>query len=102
VTGKNSGNLWVVRSEIGVPKAAGFYRKLNEPLRAGRFGEEVWKLCAPHYAEASRGGRPGIDPVSCGGARARGMIVYDGVSKLKVKDGKDEPDRKDSRRASRR
>jgi len=61
--GEGQRELWVVRSEIAAPKAAGFYRKLNETLRASRFGEEVWKLCAPHYAEATRGGRPGIDPV---------------------------------------
>ena len=23
----------------------------------------VWRICAPAYADASRGGRPGIDPV---------------------------------------
>lgn len=56
--------LWVVRSEIAAPKAAGFYRRLNETLRESRFAEEVWKLCAPHYAEAEKGGRPGIDPVT--------------------------------------
>ena len=55
--------LWVVRSEIAAAKAAGFYRKLNETLRECRFAEEVWKLCAPHYAQAAQGGRPGIDPV---------------------------------------
>ena len=56
--------LWVARSEIAAPKAAGFYRKLNETLRESHFAEEVWRLCAPHYAEASQGGRPGIDPVT--------------------------------------
>ena len=55
--------LWVVRSEIAAPKAAGFYRKLNETLQESGFAQEVWKLCAPHYADAAQGGRPGIDPV---------------------------------------
>ena len=53
-----------MRSEIAAPKAAGFYRKLDETLRENRFAEEVWKLCAPHYADAEKGGRPGIDPVT--------------------------------------
>lgn len=55
--------LWVVRSEIAAPKAAGFYRKLEETLQASGFAQEIWKLCAPHYADAAQGGRPGIDPV---------------------------------------
>jgi transposase len=56
--------MWVVRSEIATPKAAGFYRKLDETLKACGFAEEVWKLCAPHYAEPEKGGRRGIDPVT--------------------------------------
>ena len=56
--------LWVVRSEIAAPRAAGFYRKLNGTLQASGFAEQVWKLCAPHDAEATQGGRPGIDPVT--------------------------------------
>lgn len=55
--------MWVVRSEIAAPRAAGFYRKLNETLRACGFAEEVWKWCAPHYADAAKAGRMGIDPV---------------------------------------
>ncbi|MCX7869075.1 MAG: transposase [Terrimicrobiaceae bacterium] len=27
------------------------------------FAQKVWELCEPSYREASRGGRPGIDPV---------------------------------------
>jgi transposase len=27
------------------------------------FARQVWAICAPAYAEAARGGRPGIDPV---------------------------------------
>jgi hypothetical protein len=45
--------LWVARSETAAPKAAGFYRQLNETLRASRFAGEVWKLGAPHDAEAA-------------------------------------------------
>ena len=52
--------LWVVRSEIAAPKARGFYRKLSETLQASGFAEQVWKLCAPHYAEATQGGCQGL------------------------------------------
>lgn len=55
--------MWVARKEIATSKAGGFYRKLNETLKACNFAEEVWKLCKPHYADEQKGGRPGIDPV---------------------------------------
>lgn len=54
----------MVRRDITAPKAAGFYRKLNETLKECGFAREVWRLCEPHYAAASRSGRPGIDPVT--------------------------------------
>src|SRR5205807_3633763 len=37
--------------------------KVNATLETMGFAQEVWKICAPAYAEAWRGGRPGIDPV---------------------------------------
>ena len=40
-----------------------FYELLDRTLAEMSFDKEVWALCAPAYAEASRGGRPGIDPV---------------------------------------
>src|SRR4051812_15841905 len=55
--------FWVAREEIAAPRAAGFYRKLNATLEELGFATEVWKLCQAAYADASRGGRPGIDPV---------------------------------------
>lgn len=55
--------FWVTRKEIAAPRASGFYRKLEETLRKKGFAEEVWKLCEPAYADESKGGRPGIDPV---------------------------------------
>ena len=55
--------FWVAREEIAAPRAAGFYRKLEATLQAQKFATEVWRLCQPAYAEVSRGGRPGIDPV---------------------------------------
>jgi hypothetical protein len=54
--------MWVVRKEIVSPRANGFYRKLDETLKECGFAEEIWKVCMPHYAEADKGGRPGIDP----------------------------------------
>jgi transposase len=36
---------------------------LEGTLQELGFAAEVWKLCQAAYAEASRGGRPGIDPV---------------------------------------
>jgi len=36
---------------------------LDETLKECGFAEEIWKVCMPHYAEADKGGRPGIDPV---------------------------------------
>jgi hypothetical protein len=55
--------MWVARQEIARPRVSGFYGKLEETLQAMGFAEKVWKLCQPHYAEAGKGGRPGIDPV---------------------------------------
>jgi transposase len=55
--------FWVNREEIAAPRASGFYRKLEETLKAKGFAAEVWKLCEPAYADASKGGKPGIDPV---------------------------------------
>ena len=40
-----------------------FYQKVNATLEAMGFAREVGRICASAYADASRGGRPGIDPV---------------------------------------
>lgn len=40
-----------------------FYRRVNRTLEKIQFAREVWAICEPVYAEPSRGGRPGIDPV---------------------------------------
>jgi transposase len=55
--------FWISRQEIAPPRAAGFYQKLDATLRKHHFSEQVWKLCKPAYADLSKGGRPGIDPV---------------------------------------
>jgi hypothetical protein len=55
--------FWVSRQEIAAPRVSGFYRKLEETLRRMGFAKKVWELCEPAYADESKGGRPGIDPV---------------------------------------
>jgi transposase len=40
-----------------------FYRRVNATLEKISFARQVWAICEPAYADASRGGRPGIDPV---------------------------------------
>src|SRR5215218_9086703 len=55
--------FWVCRQEIAASRASGFYRKLEETLRRMEFAKKVWELCEPAYADESKGGRPGIDPV---------------------------------------
>ena len=48
-----------------LPKASPsrFYELLNGTLEAMDFASQVHERCAPAYADAARGGRPGIDPV---------------------------------------
>ena len=40
-----------------------FYRRIDRTLERMGFAQEVWTICEPAYADPSRGGRPGIDPV---------------------------------------
>lgn len=40
-----------------------FYELLDGTLEAMGFGSQVREICEPAYADARRGGRPGIDPV---------------------------------------
>jgi transposase len=55
--------FWVEAGRLPAATPGSFYQKVNATLEAMGFAREVWKICAPAYAEASRGGRPGIDPV---------------------------------------
>jgi transposase len=55
--------FWVEAERLPAATPDAFYRKVNATLEAMDFASEVWKICAPAYAEAWRGGRPGIDPV---------------------------------------
>ena len=55
--------FWVVAERLPKASPSRFYELLNRTLEEMEFAKEVWELCAPAYAEVSRGGRPGIDPV---------------------------------------
>jgi transposase len=55
--------LFVMGRELPRATADAFYRKLNETLEQIGFAKAVWEICAPAYADESKGGRPGIDPV---------------------------------------
>ena len=49
--------------ELPAATPDGFYRRVNQTLEKMGFAREVWQVCKPAYADASKGGRPGIDPV---------------------------------------
>ena len=55
--------LWVLAGELPAATPDAFYRRVNATLEKMDFARQVWTICAPAYADASRGGRPGIDPV---------------------------------------
>jgi hypothetical protein len=49
--------------ELAAATPDAFYRRVNATLEKMDFARQVWAICEPAYADASRGGRPGIDPV---------------------------------------
>jgi transposase len=56
-------SFWIARSELPTTPVNAFYRRLDRALAACDFGDAVRGLCEPFYEQdASRGGRPGIDP----------------------------------------
>ena len=55
--------FWIEKKALPPATASRFYERVNETLQAMGFAEAVWAICAPAYARAERGGRPGIDPV---------------------------------------
>ena len=55
--------LWVVADRLPQASPSRFYELLNGTLEEMDFARQVREMCAPAYAEAARGGRPGIDPV---------------------------------------
>ena len=55
--------FWVMADRLPQASPSRFYELLNGTLEEMDFASEVRELCAPAYAQAGRGGRPGIDPV---------------------------------------
>jgi hypothetical protein len=56
-------DFWIMAGELPEATPDAFYRRVNATLEKIGFAKEVWSICEPAYADASRGGRPGIDPV---------------------------------------
>lgn len=56
-------DFWIMAGELPEATPHAFYRRVNETLKKIGFSEEVWAICKSAYADASRGGRHGIDPV---------------------------------------
>lgn len=55
--------FWIETRRLPQATASTFYRKLDATLDSIGFAAGVREICLPAYAEAIRGGRPGIDPV---------------------------------------
>jgi transposase len=55
--------FWVRTERLPGATPSAFYRKVNASLEKMDFARQVWTICEPAYADPSRGGRPGIDPV---------------------------------------
>lgn len=61
--GEEQKEFWIMAGQLPAATPDGFYRRVNGTLENMGFAAEVWKICTPAYAERSKGGRPGIDPV---------------------------------------
>jgi len=55
--------FWVQAGRLPAAVPSAFWRRLNATLEKMDFSRKVWAICEPAYADPSRGGRPGIDPV---------------------------------------
>jgi transposase len=56
-------SFWIATRDLPSTPAHTFYQRLNRALDEASFGDAVRAQCQPFYeADASRGGRPGIDP----------------------------------------
>lgn len=55
--------FWVVADRLPKASPSRFYELLQGTLEGMQFAEQVWASCAPAYADVTKGGRPGIDPV---------------------------------------
>ena len=55
--------FWIETKALPAATPSRFYERVNATLAQIGFAQEVWRICEPAYAQAARGGRPGIDPV---------------------------------------
>jgi transposase len=55
--------FWIEAKALPAATPSRFYERVNATLAQINFAPEVWQICQPSYAQAERGGRPGIDPV---------------------------------------
>ena len=54
--------FWIEARRLPKATASTFYRKLDATLESIGFTVGVREICRPAYADAAKGGRPGIDP----------------------------------------
>lgn len=54
--------FWIDTRRLPKATAGTFYRKLDSTWEKIGFTQGVRELCRPAYADAAKGGRPGIDP----------------------------------------
>ncbi len=55
--------FWIATSQLPKATPSRFYELVDRKLEEIGFAERVYELCKPAYADVSKGGRPGIDPV---------------------------------------
>jgi transposase/uncharacterized protein CbrC (UPF0167 family) len=56
-------SLWIPTSALPATPTSTFYQRLDQALIQCGFGETLRTACAPYYEmDASKGGKPGIDP----------------------------------------
>lgn len=55
--------FWVQSDQLPAATPSTFFRRVNATLEKMEFARKVWAICESAYADPSRGGRPGIDPV---------------------------------------
>jgi transposase len=63
VGGEEQSDFWILAGDLPEATPDAFYRRVNATLEKIGFAKEVWAICESAYADASRGGRLGIDPV---------------------------------------
>jgi hypothetical protein len=61
-TAETQQGFWIETRRLTQATASTFYRKLDQMLEAIGFTAGVREVCLPVYADAARGGHPGMDP----------------------------------------